>query len=201
MLYALAVWGLFSIFNQIIHIVPQVIHQEHHHHDHEPIPHEHPHDHHHHEDQHNLPETRRSCSCGTSTAEAISLGCVYDSLSPAWLQPHCQDAELTAEFESLGDGPNGTWLYYADRNRTQVLSMEEVMFMADIPDARFHVTWEWHVVHCWMYWVKQFRSQTTGVVMEPRYDNEAHIRHCAKVFQNPVYGSSSSIALNTDIDD
>jgi hypothetical protein len=204
-LYALAFWGLFSIFNQIIHVVPQVVHHEHHHHDNQPVPHEHqhhdlkpnPHEHHHHEQQNSLPEARRSCACGNSTAEAISLGCVYDSLSPAWLQPYCQDAELSAEFETLGDGPDGTWLYYADRNRTQVLSMQQVMSMADDPDARFHVTWEWHVVHCYMYWIKQYRSRTNSVVMEARYDNEDHIRHCAKVFQNPVYGLSSSISLNT----
>ncbi|KAH8588464.1 hypothetical protein B0O99DRAFT_600805 [Bisporella sp. PMI_857] len=184
-LYALALWGLFGIFSEAVRKRPQAIHHEHQHLEH----------------QHNVPESRRSCACGNSTAEAISLGCVYDSLSPAWMQPYCQDAELTAEFETLGDGPNGTWIYYADRNHTQELSMSEVMSMADNPDSRFHVTWRWHVVHCYMYWIKQFRSQTSSVIVEARYDTEAHIRHCAEVFQNPVWGTSSGVVLNADIDD
>lgn len=121
-------------------------------------------------------------------------------MSPAWMQPYCHDAELTNEFERLGDGPNGSWIYYADRNHTQELTMNEVMYMGDDPDARFHVTWKWHFVHCWMYWVKQFRSHTTGIVVEARYDSEAHIRHCAEVFENPVFGTSSGVVLNADID-
>jgi hypothetical protein len=36
------------------------------------------------------------------------------------------------------------------------------------------------------------------VVVEARYDNEGHIRHCAKVFQNPVFGTSSGVVLNAD---
>jgi hypothetical protein len=143
--YVFAFWGLFSIITTIVQKLPNVIHHEHQHHQH---PYQKPQTL---EDHFSSPETRRSCACGNSTTEAISLGCVYDSLSPAWMQPHCQDAELTAEFERLGDGPNGTWIYYADRNRTQELSMPEVMAMADDPDARFHVSWEWHVVHCYMY--------------------------------------------------
>lgn len=193
-LYALAIWGLFSIFNLILRNPPQIVNHEHHNHEH------HHHEHHPYESKQILPEVRRSCACGNSTAEAISLGCVYDSLSPAWMQPYCQDAKLTAEFESLGDGPNGTWIYYADRNHTQELSMSEVMSMADSPDARFHVTWRWHVVHCYMYWIKQFRSQSTGILVEARYDTEDHIRHCAEVFQNPVWGTSSGVVLNADID-
>ncbi|TVY23783.1 hypothetical protein LHYA1_G008070 [Lachnellula hyalina] len=192
---ALAFWGLFNIITQIIQKHFNTVH-------HEP---EHSH-HQHPEPQDSKTESishepRRSCACGSSTAEAIEIGCVYDSLSPAWVQPYCQDAELTAEFETLGDGPNGTWIYYADRNHTQELSMPEVMALADDPAARFHVSWEWHVVHCYMYWIKQFRAQTTGIIVEARFDNEGHIRHCAEVFQNRVYGTSSGVVLNADLDD
>jgi hypothetical protein len=40
----------------------------------------------------------RSCSCGTSIAEALNRGCVFDPLVPAWVPPHCRDDELTEEF-------------------------------------------------------------------------------------------------------
>ncbi|TVY44650.1 hypothetical protein LSUB1_G001827 [Lachnellula subtilissima] len=161
---ALAFWGLFNIITQIIQKHPNTVH-------HEPD-----HSHHQHPEPQDLKpesishEPRRSCACGSSTAEAIQLGCVYDSLSPAWVQPYCQDAELTAEFETLGGGPNGTWIYYADRNHTQELSMPEVMALADDPAARFH-----------------FRAKTTGIIVEARFDSEGHIRHCAEVFQNRAW--------------
>lgn len=40
----------------------------------------------------------RSCSCGTSIAEALSKKCVFDPLVPGWVPPHCRDDELTEEF-------------------------------------------------------------------------------------------------------
>lgn len=66
------------------------------------------------------------CNCGASVAEAISMGCKYDALATAWLPKYCRDEELTAEFEKLGDGPNGEWTYWRDANHTQILPMQEL---------------------------------------------------------------------------
>lgn len=57
---------------------------------------------------HQLSPAHRGCYCGTSSTEAKSMGCKYDSLAAAWLPEHCRDDELTAEFDRSGDGPNGT---------------------------------------------------------------------------------------------
>ncbi|TVY73583.1 hypothetical protein LSUE1_G010032 [Lachnellula suecica] len=173
---ALALYGLFTLLISLTHF-----HKPSHHHDPSPV--------------------RRSCSCGTSIAEALSMGCTYDSLSPAFLPPHCRDASLTAEFETLGDGPNGTWLYYADRNHTQLLSTWEVMSMAENPGARFHVSWRWHVVHCYMYWIKMYRAQRGGAQVEGRYDGEAHVRHCAGVFGRDGWGTASGVVLDADVEE
>ncbi|TAQ87795.1 hypothetical protein B7494_g3899 [Chlorociboria aeruginascens] len=196
--YALALWGIINLINQAI--LKGFLHED--------QPYEHIHEHPHEvttlETQ---PETqpqttiRPSCACGNSTIEAIALGCVYDSLSPAWLQPHCHDHSLVTEFDRLGDGPDGTWTYYADRNHTQELSMDQLKLMADDPEARFHVSWEWHVVHCYMYWIKMFREKSGGATVEARFNNEGHIRHCAKVFQKPVWGTSSGVVTNADLHD
>jgi hypothetical protein len=51
----------------------------------------------------------QGCVCGETVAEAISLGCKFDSLSMAWLPDHCRDDELTAEFETTGKGKSSAF--------------------------------------------------------------------------------------------
>jgi hypothetical protein len=140
----------------------------------------------------------RSCDCGANTTEALALGCKYDSLAAAWLPEHCRDDELTAEFERSGDGPNGTWQYWADTKHTQPMSLEEVGALADHPDQLFHMDNEWHVIHCIFYWRKEHRARFNGKIVEPRSDNEGHIKHCGHIFKHGAYGTVAGVPLNTD---
>ncbi|KAI3546925.1 hypothetical protein CABS01_01157 [Colletotrichum abscissum] len=142
-----------------------------------------------------------SCDCGNSTAEAVTLGCKYDSLAAAWLPEHCRDDELTAEFERSGPGPDGQWTYWADTAHTQEISVEEIAKMADNQEEmRFHMSGHWHVLHCIFYWRKEYRARFNGKIVEPRSDNEKHIKHCGKIFLDPGYGTVAGVALNTDMD-
>jgi len=162
-------------------------------------------------------EGPRGCDCGSSTAEALRLGCKYDSLAAAWLPEHCRDDELTAEFERSGDGPNGTvwnalyslfatwnwlsfsqWIYYADTRHTIQLSLEEIALMADDPEARFHMSAHWHKIHCIFYWRKEHRFRFNEKMVEPRSDSEEHIHHCGEIFLGKGYGTISGVVLNTD---
>ena len=159
------------------------------------------HDHHEHHIHHSHPDesmtTPTECNCGSSTAEALSLGCKYDSLAAAWLPEHCRNDELTAEFETMGPGTNGSWIYWADSNHTQVVSVEEIAAMADDHEARFHMSYDWHVVHCIFYWRKQYQSRFNGRIVEPRDDSEEHIMHCLMVIRNEVWGTVAGVALDT----
>lgn len=146
----------------------------------------------------NPPEFRQGCDCGDSVAEAISLGCSFDSLSMAWLPEHCRDDELTAEFNTMGDGPNGTWIYYADTRHTEVVDVAAVAAMGDNSSARVHMSKDWHMIHCLYYWRKKFRMRDTGKIVEPRSDNEGHINHCIMVILGSSYGTISGVALNTN---
>jgi len=143
-------------------------------------------------------EVPRGCDCGDSTAEALELGCKYDSLAAAWLPEHCRDDDLTAEFENAGDGPNGTWLYYADTHHTIEVSLEEIALMADDPESRFHMSAQWHRIHCIFYWRKEHRFRFNGKMVEPRSDTEEHIHHCGQIFLGKGYGTISGVVLNTD---
>ena len=146
----------------------------------------------------NYESVPRSCDCGASVAEALTLGCKYDALAAAWLPEHCRDDELTAEFERSGTGPNGTWEYWADIKHTQPISLEEIAALADHPDQRFHMDSTWHIIHCIFYWRKEHRARFNGKMVEPRSDNEGHIKHCGHIFQHKAYGTTAGVPLNTD---
>jgi hypothetical protein len=116
----------------------------------------------------------------------------------AWLPEHCRDDELTAEFNTVGSGPNGNWVYYADTLHTIEVDVSVVAAMGDNTSARVHMDENWHILHCIFYWRKQFRTKANGKMIEPRSDSERHIKHCGIVFQKPSYGTISGVALNTN---
>lgn len=127
-----------------------------------------------------------NCDCGESISTAISMGCKYDSLSVAWLPAHCRDDELSREFEQLGPGPNGTWLYWpgSDRQHKQVLNLSEVAALADDEQNNMvRTSADWHFHHCFFYWRKLHRAGLSGKIVEPDYNHEEHIRHCGIVFE------------------
>jgi hypothetical protein len=142
----------------------------------------------------------KHCYCGNSTAEAISLGCKFDSLAAAWLPPYCRDEELTAEFERSGSGPNGRWTYFADERHTIPMTIGEVAALADNQSAKVLMTREWHVVHCLFYWRKQFRvrfREAKGGIVEPSFDSEEHIKHCVMVILEDSWRTEARIALDS----
>ncbi|KAF7592074.1 hypothetical protein BBP40_000740 [Aspergillus hancockii] len=142
----------------------------------------------------------KHCYCGNSTAEAISLGCKFDSLAAAWLPTYCRDEELTTEFEKAGPGPNGSWTYFADDYHKIPMTIEEVAALADNQSAKVMMTREWHVVHCLFYWRKQFRvrlREAEGGIVEPSFDSEEHITHCVMVILGDSWGTEARIALDS----
>ncbi|XWX00242.1 hypothetical protein V2A60_008262 [Cordyceps javanica] len=139
-----------------------------------------------------------SCDCGNSTAEALALGCKYDSLAATWLPEHCRNDELTAEFETSGPGPNGEWTYRTDAAHTEEISLTDIAKMVDNQELRFHMSGHWHVVHCIFYWRKKHRARFNDKMVEPRSDNEKHIKHCGKITLDPGYGTVAGVGLNTD---
>ncbi|KAI1124149.1 hypothetical protein F5Y10DRAFT_280412 [Nemania abortiva] len=141
---------------------------------------------------------RDSCYCGDSIAEAYTLGCEYDTLASAWLPQHCIDKELTAEFDRSGDGPNGTWQYWADYSHQRELTLNQLAGLAEVPGAVYFTSSRWHVVHCIFYWRKQMRLPQTGVTLEPRYNHEGHAKHCGMIFQHPNLGSQAGVVLNSN---
>lgn len=120
------------------------------------------------------------CYCGSTLEEAKSLGCEYVAMASAYLPASCRDRALEADFDVLGPGPDGAWGYYTDENFTSTLTRTEIELFAGSTSKYFN-SWEWHVVHCLFYWRKMHRAQFSGVVVEPRFNTDAHIHHCSKL--------------------
>lgn len=127
------------------------------------------------------------CYCGETVKEALSKGCVFDELSTAWLPERCRDEEIVAEFATKGDGPNGTWSYWADKEHTKPLSVYDISMYADLGTSHlFHMSIEWHRQHCLYSWLKEHRFKTRpGKIFDPRSDSDGHIYHCMTVFNTP----------------
>ncbi|KAJ3497282.1 hypothetical protein NLG97_g2017 [Lecanicillium saksenae] len=141
------------------------------------------------------------CDCGRSIKEAKELGCKFDTLASAWLPSHCRDSELTAQFDRAGDGPNGTWTYWLDRQKTRAISIEELAALADTPEAVFYNSHRWHIVHCMYYWRKAVRARRLGTTVEPRYNSEGHAAHCAQMLDldGSEYMTATSVTLNSNL--
>jgi hypothetical protein len=135
------------------------------------------------------------CYCGSTVAEARATGCIYDELSTSWLPSHCRDDELTAEFTSLGDSPAGGWMYWADKNHTQPLTLDQVSQYADIQPTNFHMSYEWHRQHCFFLWRKEHRMKAKRMVYDPRSDSEHHILHCIMMLSMVSNGTAAGATL------
>ncbi|KAI1809292.1 hypothetical protein GGS20DRAFT_572672 [Poronia punctata] len=131
-----------------------------------------------------LPPGLSDCLCGHTLETALSLDCVYDSLSIAWLPPECRDDALTEKFDHAGPGPGGSWGYYLDPNGTIPLSKDEIADLGP-KGGSFWASADWHIAHCAFYYQKYKRMGQTGVVMEARYDSLMHVEHCGKLIINP----------------
>ncbi|KAH6641166.1 hypothetical protein F5144DRAFT_506199 [Chaetomium tenue] len=132
-----------------------------------------------------LPPGLNLCDCGSTIREARSRGCIYDTLSTAWLPPYCRDGELTAEFDNAGPGPEGSWEYFADKEGKVALDLEQVAALGETGGS-FWASRDWHIVHCLFYWQKYVRMRTTNIVMEERFDSLHHVKHCTRLIRNPV---------------
>ncbi|PLB53272.1 hypothetical protein P170DRAFT_445064 [Aspergillus steynii IBT 23096] len=135
--------------------------------------------------------------------EALSNNCRYDSFAAAWLPPHCRNDALIDAFERAGPNPDGSWTYYADRNKTQRLSLEQVSRLPETGGSHFFATHGWHLVHCAYYWKKMFLAPTEGTVIEKRYDNLAHLEHCEMMFLKrddlDTIVTEAGVSLHSDV--
>ncbi|KAH8821359.1 hypothetical protein F5884DRAFT_767515 [Xylogone sp. PMI_703] len=114
--------------------------------------------------------------CGSSPAEARTLGCRFDIMSFSWLPELCFDEELVEDFLA-----RKKWIYYrqplSDGVESQV-PMDEV-FAGD--HEHLFVTWEFHKAHCAYMMRKLHRAVLASLPLDGYIGNYNHTKHCTEV--------------------
>lgn len=136
-------------------------------------------------------ERHDKCWCGSTVADAVSMGCVYDDIAGDWLQERCVDKELLAEFRRAGPGPDGAWDYYEDRHGKTKINVTDMAGYTQAFGSYFG-TRRWHASHCLYTWRKQFRgARMGGSYVEPYDDTEEHIKHCTMILLSQLDSPSA----------
>jgi hypothetical protein len=109
-------------------------------------------------------------SCGGSSAEVISLGCIFDMMSFGWLPARCFDKELTDECLARQD-----WKWFLDPNRVEAIDFSDVA--AGHYDA-VYVTREYQLYHCTYMWRKMHRAMLAGRIVDGYIRDMHHTANC-----------------------
>lgn len=111
--------------------------------------------------------------CGTSSAEAIANGCIFDVLRYAWIPPQCYDDVAVEEA-----GPSGQWRFYLDKNRSVPLS-------SGPENLALHETaytqWGYHVQHCRYLYILAGRASKYELLISNDLASFTHALHCGMV--------------------
>ncbi|KAI1171179.1 hypothetical protein F4777DRAFT_594081 [Nemania sp. FL0916] len=132
---------------------------------------------HHKEDSHPVDLHRGICNCGKTVEEAMHNACLFDPIQMAWLPSACRDDELIAEYNTLGDAEDGSWMYFDDDDYNVVLTAEQAANRSETGQyiaASIH----WHITHCAYMWLKDIRAERLGIRVGHRLNTEMHARHC-----------------------
>ncbi|KAH8585851.1 hypothetical protein B0O99DRAFT_529895 [Bisporella sp. PMI_857] len=136
--------------------------------------------------------------CGSTSSEALAMGCVFDVYITGWLPAACYDpavAELSQNnmSDSLSlSGRSIAFPIYWDEEMTRKASLEDVMTAAvvngeDRYSNKFHTAWEYHRAHClhlWRLGVSAAERLARGERSIGVYYNVAspeHVEHCKGV--------------------
>ncbi|TDZ59665.1 hypothetical protein CTRI78_v005144 [Colletotrichum trifolii] len=131
-------------------------------------------------------ETINCFSCGFTSSEAISRGCIWEEMDMQWLHPLCVDTELQAEYGNKGQGPDGVWMFETEGPNTNgsgpflLVNSTELSLLVE-PGRKAWSTVEHHLLHCNYRWRKQFRTKHTGVHWPMPRGKEAHVAHCGQM--------------------
>ncbi|PVH73087.1 hypothetical protein DL98DRAFT_398522, partial [Cadophora sp. DSE1049] len=115
-------------------------------------------------------------SCGTSSAEAVSLGCHFDVMSFAWLPQACFDGELSHQFLALRD-----WEWFLDSEGTHGVDMGSVLAGEY---SQLYVTQEYHMYHCTYMWRKMHRAALRGAALDGYIGSMMHTEHCEQMLMD-----------------
>jgi hypothetical protein len=116
-------------------------------------------------------------ACGSSPAEARSMGCIFDVMSFAWTPPQCYDHEVSQMYLQR----NGPWIFYLDHNATQPLEFDTL--------SDYEIVWtehSYHIVHCLYAWERGHLAMNIGkgTFLPGEMGSINHTRHCVDLLDD-----------------
>jgi hypothetical protein len=116
--------------------------------------------------------------CGNTTAEARSLGCIYDPLANYWVPSPCYDKEGAEEFMTLAP-----WRAYDTQEAKHVLSLDEMSErVAQDPPRPYWTSLREHSVHCALMWQRLHRGfaiEGNKKILDVHVASFEHTVHCS----------------------
>lgn len=136
-----------------------------------------------------IEESESALSCGSTRTEAVSMGCVMDIMSVAWLPPACYNSQLSQRalapdtiLATLGGaGPND---WFLDDEHTQRISAQS---LKDLDSLVAYTAQSYHLAHCIYSWqtianlMNRVMQGETPVYVYSKLLDEEHIHHCSMV--------------------
>jgi len=123
--------------------------------------------------------------CGRTIEEAHAKGCIFDTLSKAWLPSACPFYGLDEYMAAGIAASNNTdkpWPFYRDKEHTQEISIREMSHMAAARKAdiqEFQTSNREHVTHCAWMLVRMAHAYKFAERRDLNVDSFEHNKHCA----------------------
>lgn len=108
--------------------------------------------------------------CGSTAAEARSRGCIFDTISFAWLMPECYDAELVEQFSHIPY----KFDFFTSKDNGVAYPWSEVQK----GERMMYVPWAHHLWHCGYLFKKMHRAIMAGKPVDSYIGNMTHTEHC-----------------------
>jgi hypothetical protein len=128
--------------------------------------------------------------CGTTRAEAVAQGCVFDIMGVNWLPPTCFDDEFSRESLSSNTtlallGGAGPTNWFLDFEHTQPITADEVALRDEL---WAYASQSFHIAHCIYMWrlgtraIARVRNGESPVYVHSGVLGEHHAEHCGMMF-------------------
>ncbi len=130
-------------------------------------------------------------NCGSTPAEARSMGCHFQLWSYSWVPHHCYNSELHQNF--LERRAEEGWGYFRDPDGREEVPLNEVL-RGETSDI--FTTWGQHFWHC-AYYQRNFFLAKVGITNRDR--DLHHGLHCQKWMSNPFYHPWEKVNINLTV--
>ncbi|KAK0620998.1 hypothetical protein B0T14DRAFT_431629 [Immersiella caudata] len=124
--------------------------------------------------------------CGNSSAEARTLGCVFDLLTNNWMPAYCADPKTDSEYRDWVVHPSrnlGAWAFFHDPAAKHRIISED--HLSDLVGEHIYTTTENHLAHC-TFLARRMHRLVTREISAVAHNTFAHTVHCTSALLKAI---------------